>query len=160
MLHEIERHAIHSNETLGVALNTVNAMLQQHARLLSRRNQDELGGPVVLYQTHQYMQFQYHMLENTRARSISIEQRSRNEINLVIRTFLGHPQTSVANHCKALNMVAQNQTRATALISEATQRDSAVMRTVAIVTMTFLPATFVTVCIDNCSPGELRAYGQ
>lgn len=46
-------------------------------------------------------------------------------------------------------MVAQNQTRATALINEATQRDSSVMRTVAIVTMTFLPATFVTVSTDN-----------
>lgn len=46
-------------------------------------------------------------------------------------------------------MVAQNQTRATVLISEATQRDSAVMRTVAIVTMTFLPATFVTVSTDS-----------
>lgn len=97
MLHEIERHAIHSNETLGVALNTVNAMLQQHARLLSRRNQDQVGWPVVLYQTHQYMQFQYHMLESTRARSISIEQRSRNEINLVSITLSGHPQTSGVN---------------------------------------------------------------
>lgn len=55
---------------------------------------------------------------------------------------------------KALNVVAQNQTRATVLISEATQRDSAVMRTVAIVTMTFLPATFVTVCTNSYFPLE------
>lgn len=84
MLHEIERHAIHSNETLGVALNTVNTMLQQHTRLLSKRIQADGGGLAVLLRTHQYMQFQYHMLESTRARSISNEQRSRNEINLVI----------------------------------------------------------------------------
>ena len=84
MLHEIERHAIYSNETLGVALNTVNSMLQQHARFLSRRNHDDGGELVVLLQTHQYMQFQYHMLESTRARSVSNEQRSRNEINLVV----------------------------------------------------------------------------
>ena len=94
MLHEIERHAIHSNETLGVALNTVNSMLQHHARLLSKRVRADGGGPVVLARTHQYMQFQYHMLESTRARSISNEQRSRNEINLVIVTSLGRSQTS------------------------------------------------------------------
>lgn len=94
MLHEIERHAIHSNETLDVALNTVATMLQQHARLLSRRNQDDGGALVVLSRIHQYMQFQYHMLESTRARSVSNEQRSRNEINLVIVTSLSRPQTS------------------------------------------------------------------
>lgn len=94
MLHEIERHAIHSNETLGVALNTVNNMVQEHASLLSRRNRDDSGGFVVLSQTHQYLQFQYHMLESTRARSISNEQRSRNEINLVIIELLNRPQTS------------------------------------------------------------------
>lgn len=65
-------------------------MLQQHARLLSRRNQDQDGGLAVLSQTHQYMQFQYHMLESTKARSISNEQRSRNEINLVIYILLRH----------------------------------------------------------------------
>lgn len=94
MLHEIERHAIHSNETLGVALNTVKTMLQQHARLFSNRVHAENGGLAALPRTHQYMQFQYHMLESTRARSISNEQRSRNEINLVIVTSLGRSQTS------------------------------------------------------------------
>lgn len=93
MLHETERHAIHSNETLGVALTTVNTMLQQHARLLARRNQDDGNGFTVLSQTHQYMQFQYHMLESTRARSISNEQRLRNEINLVVIIILDCPQT-------------------------------------------------------------------
>lgn len=65
-------------------------------------------------------------------------------------------------NCKALNVVAQNQTRATVIISEATQRDSAVMRTVAIVTMTFLPATFVTVCTSNAifHLGDFRAYSK
>lgn len=67
----------------------------------------------------------------------------------------------MADGSKALNVVAQNQTRATVLISEATQRDSAVMRTVAIVTMTFLPATFVTVCADSYSGKEkVRAYNK
>ena len=42
-------------------------------------------------------------------------------------------------------MFAQSQNHTTLSISRATQSDSAAMKTVAVVTLTFLPATFVSV---------------
>ncbi len=54
-------------------------------------------------------------------------------------------QTDLSIAQQAINLVAQSQNKATLSISQSTQSDSAAMKTVAIVTLTFLPATFVSV---------------
>ena len=48
------------------------------------------------------------------------------------------------NTFQLANEIAQQQTSSTLEISKATQKDSAVMRTIALVTLIFLPATFVS----------------
>ena len=46
---------------------------------------------------------------------------------------------------QAFNTIAQIDSKTTVRISEAVQNDSAAMKTIAILTLTFLPATFVSV---------------
>ena len=47
---------------------------------------------------------------------------------------------------QAFNMVTQRDSQETVRIGEAARSDSAAMKTVAVLTLTFLPATFVSVC--------------
>ena len=109
--------------------------------------------------TRQYMQFQLSMLTGLRARSEANESRLRNEINLVCALLFLTPiplrdilsdRTDVG---EAFNIVAQSQNQTTMRISEATQSDGAAMKTVALVTLTFLPATFVSV-------SQVKVYGK
>ena len=107
-LHDFARHTIHSTETLGVTLNTVDSIIRQHAELTGKHGQGEPGIPKAFLQTRQYMQFQHRMLASLRARSIANEQRVRNEINLVSRSWLipvtvhetdaHRPSTSLPKH--------------------------------------------------------------
>ncbi|GAB7350979.1 hypothetical protein MBLNU459_g1476t1 [Dothideomycetes sp. NU459] len=66
------------------------------------------------------------MLSNLKARSMANEKRLNDEVSL------------------ACNMIAQRDTQATLQISRAALSDSTAMKTIAIVTMIFLPATFVS----------------
>ena len=49
------------------------------------------------------------------------------------------------NYEQAFNMVTQRDSKATVRIGKAARSDSAAMKTVAVLTLTFLPATFVSV---------------
>ena len=87
-LHNFARHTIHSTETLGVTLNTVDNIIKQHAELTGKHCREEPESPKAFLQTRQHMQFQRQMLASLRARSIANEQRVQNEINLVSMTEL------------------------------------------------------------------------
>ncbi|KAL8701982.1 MAG: hypothetical protein Q9201_004628 [Fulgogasparrea decipioides] len=146
LLHDVARHAIHSSETLDVAMETMTRIIRQHERF------PEAGQPYAnidvnaLRHTQQYLGFQLQMIQSLRARSKANEERLRNEIAL------------------AFNTIAQNDSKATVRISEAVQRDSAAMKTVAILTLTFLPATFVSSVFSmsffNFSPGSMAHEGD
>jgi len=82
-LHDFARHVIHSTETLGVALDTANNMIQQHAIFMDNQAQRSYQHIRVLPQTRQYMQFQRQMLVNLKARSEANQLRLQNEINFV-----------------------------------------------------------------------------
>lgn len=68
-------------------------------------------------------------------------------------------QPFVIDVLQAYNVIAQNDSKTTVRINEAVQRDSAALKTVAILTLTFLPATYVSVsrlerlCSRSCSIG-------
>ena len=87
-LHDFARHVIHSTETLGVALDTVNRIIEQQevlaANVNHRVNQEREAQP----QTQQYLHFQLQMLKNLRARSEANQLRIQNEINFVRQNYL------------------------------------------------------------------------
>ncbi|KAF7177988.1 hypothetical protein CNMCM7691_006628 [Aspergillus felis] len=111
-LHDIARHIFHANETLEVAIHTLQSLIDEQARFraeyetLTDKNR---GGWIHTAQRAHYVAKQLHSLLT---RSKSLSERLRNEINL------------------AFNLVSQ--------------KDSAMMRTVAIVSMVYLPGTFIS----------------
>ncbi|KAG9726555.1 hypothetical protein KCU73_g12869, partial [Aureobasidium melanogenum] len=72
------------------------------------------------------LRMHHSMMLGVAARSISNEKRLSNEINLVF------------------NMMAQKDNGVNLQIARATRADSVAMKTIAIVTLTFLPATYVS----------------
>ncbi|KAJ5355254.1 uncharacterized protein N7496_012466 [Penicillium cataractarum] len=120
-LHDIARHSIHVNETLDVSLQTIERILENHRTYMNPRDS-------VLFPSHRNTQvwqtiqsrlsFPQSFLGSLRHRSISNEKRLQNEIQLTFQT------------------VAQQDT----LVM---MDDSAALKTVALVTFTFLPPTFL-----------------
>lgn len=123
-LHEIARHACHSSETLAVAIDTVEAMHDQYRDFLHCLKSG--SRPPCSTQLGQYLGFQKRMIKGLHARSMAIETRLNNELNL------------------AINKVAQEESATTIRISQATQNDGAAMKAVAVTTLVFLPSTFLS----------------
>lgn len=128
-LHDIARHAIHVTETLDVAVQNVNHIIRQHEMYIhARRHQyapqtsqdtpfEDISSRLSFFQSH---------IESIRHRSISNQKRLQNEIQL------------------KFNEVAQYDAGVTVQISHAARLDSATMKTISFVTLTFLPPTFVS----------------
>ena len=127
-LHDLARHANHSSETLDVAVETLTSMLSQHERFSATEQSSVNLDPNISQQTRQNLRFQLQMLRSLAHRSKANESRLRNEIDL------------------AFNLVAQQDTKMAVQISEAAQKNGAAMKTMAVLTLAFLPATFVSVC--------------
>ncbi|KAI1178999.1 hypothetical protein F4777DRAFT_14380 [Nemania sp. FL0916] len=120
-MHDIARHAIHVSETLDVAVLTIKRMLVHHEALMpSLQYLDESR------EVHCQLQFYESFISSLRCRSASNEKRLQNEIQL------------------AFNTVAQHDASTSVKIGLATQSDSVVMKSIAFVTLTFLPPTFVS----------------
>ncbi len=81
-MHEIARHAIHSVETLDVAVHTVTALHDQYKRILQMETQSD-ESRIKSPSTQKHMEFQVHLLQNLRSRSQANEKRIQNEITLV-----------------------------------------------------------------------------
>ncbi|KAI0468833.1 hypothetical protein F4859DRAFT_184323 [Xylaria cf. heliscus] len=120
-LHDIARHAIHVSETLDVATQTIKRMLARHEGLMQVLG-DEDGSQEI----HSQLQFYESFISSMRCRSASNEKRMVNEIQL------------------AFNTVAQHDASTSVKIGLATQSDSVTMKSIAFVTLTFLPPTFVS----------------
>jgi Mg2+ and Co2+ transporter CorA len=120
-LHDIARHAIHVSETLDVAVQTMQRMLARHDELMKL-----LPGQDGLQEINSHLQFFQSVISSLRCRSTSNEKRMGNEIQLVFNT------------------VAQHDASTSVKIGLATQSDSVTMKSIAFVTLTFLPPTFVS----------------
>lgn len=124
-LHDVGRHAAHATEVTTVASDMVLRMIRQCERLCTKPH----ANPAFLLALQQQMEgleFNQNVLSNLAARSVANEKRLRDEIGL------------------AYNMIAQADTQATLKMTRAALSDSTAMKTIAIVTMIFLPATFVS----------------
>ena len=145
-LHDLARHAIHVSETLDLAAQTLQSMIECHGRLAAgsaiplRGNQDDIdrngNGTVRIadqkYTTYNHLRFYQDAIEGLRSRSIANKDRLQNEIQY------------------SFNLVAQDIARTSndiARISngaqQAIQSDSSVMKTIALGTAIFIPMTFV-----------------
>lgn len=120
-MHDLARHAIHVSESLDVSLETIGSILRHHNGLLNART-DRISARVGKT-IHSRLQFMENILHSLRSRSDSNQQRLLNEIQLAFHT------------------VAQYDSK---ISVEITQSDSTAMRTVAFVTLSALPATFVS----------------
>ncbi|OAG42370.1 hypothetical protein AYO21_03538 [Fonsecaea monophora] len=134
-LHDLARHTIHTCEVLAVAVDTLNALLGDYRSGSGtvcdcrRGTTGRLAKPDC---PHNEMRFWLGLLQNFGRRATSLNERLSNEINL------------------GFNLVVQRDTRETVMISRMTvdissaaRKDSASMKTIAVVTLAFLPATFV-----------------
>ncbi|KAE9370170.1 hypothetical protein N431DRAFT_308690, partial [Stipitochalara longipes BDJ] len=125
-LHELGRHIIHSSEAIDVAIESFASLIAQHD-LFSRqhipKNHKAFSG-----KTHnqEFLNFQLSVLKSLRLRSQAIQARLQNEINL------------------QFNLVSQYDSRISVRVGQAAQSDSAAMRTISILTLVFLPGTFVS----------------
>ena len=77
---------IHSTETLGVALDTVDQMIAQQGILAAALNPNLYSNTRITRQTEHHLQFQRQMLKNLMARSEANQLRLQNEINFVHHT--------------------------------------------------------------------------
>ncbi|KAH9239325.1 hypothetical protein K456DRAFT_1861459 [Colletotrichum gloeosporioides 23] len=127
-LHETARHAIHVSETLELAVKAARQILVQHGTIKAdwsgaqpdaawKRAWNHANGRLLFFED---------MLSSLQERSASNKARLLNEIAL------------------AFNMVAQFDSGVSVDIGRAAQRDSEAMKTVAFLTLLFLPATFVS----------------
>ncbi|KAJ5157634.1 uncharacterized protein N7482_008734 [Penicillium canariense] len=126
--HDIARHAIHVTETLDVALQTVEHILENHRIYMSPGYSNPFQShhdPQIWQEIQSRLSFAQNYLSSMRHRSSSNEKRLQNEIQL------------------AFHMVAQHDASVTVKISRAMMTDSAALKTLAFVTFTFLPPTFI-----------------
>ncbi|KAF5845027.1 hypothetical protein GGP41_001165 [Bipolaris sorokiniana] len=131
LLHEVTRHAIHSLETLNVAVDTLSSIQHQIASQ-SRRSQSMSWDAQDLAESiDKQFDLQVRMLRNLHLRAQSNKERLQNEIAYVF------------------NMITKRDSQIMTRIGEAAKEDSGVMRTIAVVTMFFLPPTFISVGISN-----------
>ncbi|CAG8313000.1 unnamed protein product [Penicillium salamii] len=121
-LHDIARHAIHVTETLNVAAKNIEHIVKQHeiyADIQANprpRSHQHISRRLAFFQSY---------IGSLQHRSMSNQLRLQNEIQL------------------AFNIVAQHDTSVTVDISQAARSDSATMKTLAFITTTFLPPTFL-----------------
>lgn len=122
-LHDIARHSIHVTESLEVTRHNIEHIARQHEIFVNSRTGCQAGS------THQEISrrlaFFQSYVGSIQHRSVSNEKRLQNEIQL------------------AFNIVAQHDAGLTVDISRAARSDSATMKTLAFVTLTFLPPTFI-----------------
>ncbi|KAK8041563.1 hypothetical protein PG994_014570 [Apiospora phragmitis] len=120
-LHDLARHAIHVTETIDVALGTMHTILVHHEAVKTRLHDDRTWQKV-----HNRLLFFRQMLEGLRCRFNSNEKRLLNEIQ------------------HAFHMVVQYDSGTSVNIGKATQEDSAAIKTIATLTLIYLPPTFIS----------------
>ncbi|OOF93920.1 hypothetical protein ASPCADRAFT_398284 [Aspergillus carbonarius ITEM 5010] len=115
-LHDIARHVFHSNETLEIAEHTLQSLVNEHGRFRELYSSISKGEWL---QNERQLLFRAKQLHSLKTRSRSLAERLHNEINL------------------GFNLVSQR-------FGSDAKSDNAMMKTVAIVSMVYLPGTFVS----------------
>ncbi|KAG9512406.1 hypothetical protein KCV07_g9469, partial [Aureobasidium melanogenum] len=129
-LFEISRHLAHSVETTQIAAEIVERLKDTCDSLRTLVKNDS----TILLTRVQRLSFLHSLLRGLSARAISNEKRLTSEQVLLSNT--------ISQRDSKVNKEMSNFSSQIAL---ATREDGAAMKTIAVVTLTFLPATFVTI---------------
>jgi hypothetical protein len=143
--HDLARHAIHSSETLDVALHTLLNLSRQHERIgevIGKKDEERRAS---WSKVQQHIDFQIQMIRSLGARSRAVEARLKNEINLVGALLSREPEAVTTDPQQTFNLVAQRDSRTMVQVGDAARSDSAAMKTIAILTLVFLPLTYLSV---------------
>ncbi|SPO05221.1 uncharacterized protein DNG_07908 [Cephalotrichum gorgonifer] len=126
-LHDLARHMIHISETLDVSVKTISGILRGHqASSMNTTGVTQPPHRIASQAIHERLIFLENMLENLRHRSISNKQRLDNEVQL------------------AFHMVTQYDATLSLKLNQSMQSDSSAMKTISLLGLTFLPATFIS----------------
>ncbi|OQD79875.1 hypothetical protein PENANT_c042G11221 [Penicillium antarcticum] len=139
-LHDISRHAIHVSETLDVAVQTVEAIQKHHINLIMPRTDDQYQDPLVSEGIRARLEFYQGFISNLRHRSTSNEKRLQNEIQLAFNTVAQHNAATSVD----IGRVALYNAETSVKIGRAAKIDSSAMKTIAFVTLIFLPPTYIS----------------
>jgi len=131
MLHGLSRRAIHSSETLQVTIAELERMQRQFHKLYEDCEPQWLDDHIQMF----------HALLS---RPNTNKERLSNEISLVRPWRCFHACLSQTSS-QTYNLIAQRDSKVLAALGKAAQSDSSAMKTVAIITMASLPATFISV---------------
>jgi hypothetical protein len=86
-MHEIARHAIHSSETLEMSMEVLSQMIQEHRTWFNDNAAKSVSKAVSLEPIRKSLQYQKTILKCLHLRAKAIEERLRNEINLVLSAY-------------------------------------------------------------------------
>lgn len=145
LLHDLARHISHSKEILDVALETLDSIIYECSIF-----DEDHPTPEARIQWHskdikRQFYFAGKSLRSTKLRCISLSERLQNEINLVA-IFQPISKVLVANvPQQAFNIVSQRDNEISLQMAQHSLTDNTMMKTVAIVSMIYLPGTFVSV---------------
>ena len=122
------------SEVLGVCASTISSFMKYQDTVYERMK-TRLGTEYTM-QVHEYTRFQLGAIKALNSRSLSNDKRLENEITLVrhgttIAGFIVQDRTANYVCSQAFNSIAQS--------------DNTVVMSIAVLTMFFLPATFVSV---------------
>ncbi|KAJ5885455.1 hypothetical protein N7495_009965 [Penicillium taxi] len=123
-MHDIARHAIHVSESLDVSVQNIETIIKQYGLYIESQPRNSYSGEDEDLKNK--IEFFRCYIASLRHRSISNEKRLQNEIQL------------------AFNIVAQDSAETSMQIGRAAQVDSSTMKTIAFVTLAFLPPTFIS----------------
>jgi Mg2+ and Co2+ transporter CorA len=127
-LHDQARHARHLVESETVAIETMERMImQQNVNFELLRSRFDTTYPI---QSKEYMEFQLQMMKSLRSRAQATLDRLNGEVTLVSWLGSTFPQKKL-KQWQAYNSLASN--------------DNRIMKSITILAMVFLPATFVAV---------------
>lgn len=143
-LHNTARHVSHINEILEVAEHTVHRMIQEQVAWGAECTTMPRKSRLSWVRNEQELRFFAKEMHSLKTRSQSLSERMQNEIHLVGR--IQYHLDCVLILQQAFNLVSQR-------LGRNAQGDSAIMKTIAIVSLVYLPGTFVSVCLRNI-PGQ------
>ncbi|KAE8416244.1 hypothetical protein BDV36DRAFT_297217 [Aspergillus pseudocaelatus] len=126
LLHDMARHISHNKEILDVAADTVESIIYEQSVLNEQHPRPADRVPWHVRDVYQQLYLTSKGIRATKLRCISLSERLQNEINL------------------AFNIVSQRNNEASVQMAKSAMVDNTMMKTVAIVSLVYLPGTFVS----------------
>ncbi|EOA86728.1 uncharacterized protein SETTUDRAFT_178730 [Exserohilum turcica Et28A] len=160
LLHEAARHASHSSETLSVAIETLGSIQQQTTNETKRASAKLRGVQESFESVNRQLDLQLRMLQNLSLRAQSNKERLQSEIALAYNMIAQRDSQIMTG----LGEAARYDSQIMKQLGAAAREDSGAMRTIAVVTMFFLPPTFLSAIFSmsffNYTPPEDGRAGR